>query len=209
MASLLRRQHRPYPSLTAGVADQLTNASVSDINKAKFIPEGQLYAILTPEIIENCIQESKIEPDLWEDCIRAVLLGGRRILAILVLIERVHFLGNFVEIDGSHQDLHLDSRLPLPLYRLISLLESDSKADDFYRRQWEMLAPIFDGRSIHRKYDKSTVIPFTRPTKQLGEGAFGDVFMVTLPNSQHRFQGLQTKQVTKFLPTRAYLVNES
>lgn len=194
------RYHNQVPlTLAEELADRLTIVSLQNINKAQYIPEGQLDEILTSENIRICLEQSKISPNLWDDCIAAVESGGRRVFAILILVERMLFLDKFVGIDGSHIDLHLDAQLPLPNERLVRLLGSQSKAKDFYKRQWEVLAPVFDGSSIHRTYDKDTILPFTRPVKELGDGAFGVVSMITLPNTQHRFENIHTEQVLYIL----------
>ena len=175
---------------------RLKNAQIKNSESNYFLPDNGLYEILTGDVIKNCISEAEIDVSWKQPCIQAVLDGGRSLLALLILIDRVHILVTFLEMAPSLASTTLDSRFPFSeedLERIIRNEDEDARID-FYRRQWEVAAPIFCVGQPHYSYYKETIFPFVE-SKPMGAGAFGDVFTVRLPGGHHGFDFNQGRDV--------------
>lgn len=108
------------------------------------------------------------------------MYGAKKILAILLLLRQQSSIIRFIERD-QFQASKLDSKLPLSLPALEEYLPSHSVALEFYDLQWEFTYPGFSHTVLHRSLDSNTVLPFVGEPKHLGEGGFGIVSEVILP----------------------------
>lgn len=165
----------------------LKQALVKTTDTKYFLPEDCLNSILTEATITECIDQADIDRVRRRSCKEAVLHGGKKVLALLIMLERVDLILNFVETDQASRTAHLDSRLPLEQETLRRMLADDDIAIiDIQRYQWEVLAPYFREDRVHRVFRQEIIMPFVH-SKWIGSGGFGDVFEVTLPGTHHGF----------------------
>lgn len=178
----------------------------------RFVPYGSLDKLLTEDEIRTAVEESDIEVFRRDYITRVVLSGGKRVFAVLVSIDRLELIYNFIEHD-NYSAAKLDDKLPLSKADLETIfgkvnIESEleefkkSNADERKRRelqkrsrdverwarhfedkQYEYIAPSFQRKLTHRILDNRLRLPF-KTKKPIGEGGFGDVYKVTLPLTQ-------------------------
>jgi hypothetical protein len=93
------------------------NRQISDLRRPNFeakyfVPYGPLSELLTEDVVREAILGSKIEDFNKIDTIKRVVGGARRIFAILVVMEELELIYNFIEHD-QFQNAELDHKLPL------------------------------------------------------------------------------------------------
>ncbi|KAF2810677.1 kinase-like protein [Mytilinidion resinicola] len=187
----LRAQIRDIRCLVAG-------------GKDFFIPLHSLYTLVTEAIVRDALSVSSIEWYRIDGITDKIYPGGRRIFAILVMLDgRIAEITRFIELDNL-QDSPIDHKLPFSEQDLRMLVPSI--AEDFYRLQWEFCAPILSTGVEHRFLDLRTVLPFTENTK-IGEGGLGEVFRISIhPDHQNmamilpsESKGLVRKQTSEIM----------
>ena len=152
----------------------------TDNQSCCFIPQKSLYNLLTMDKIRlaltNC---NDIPPYHIDELVETILRGGRKIFAILVLLkgEEKH-ISRFVRSDGF-QRRALDNKLPFSEEALDQMLPQDA-VHDFYRLQWEFLAPTFAKGILHRVLDPRICLPFLRQRDTEKEGGFGHIYEVEI-----------------------------
>lgn len=177
----------------------LKQALVKNIDSKFYLPEEALMGILTDENVEKCVGQADIEEHCRHGCITAVLNGGKKVLALLIMLNRVEIIRNFVETDQLPRVAHLDSRLPFEQESLERILENDVDAIiDISKNQWEVMAPYFQEEQSHRAFQVDVVVPFIKSTRKAG-GGFGDIYEVTLPDTHHGFVRQQAGRVSRLI----------
>lgn len=178
----------------------LKQALVKNSDSRFFLPEQALIRIVTDENVEKCIRQADME-EIWRHgCSLAVLSGGRRVFALLIMLNRIELIRKFVETDQLPRLAHLDSRLPFERKSLERILGDDIDAiHDISKNQWEVMAPYFQEEQVHRVFQVDVVMPFVHSTWK-GGGGFGDVHEVTLPDSHHGFACQQKGHVRRPIP---------
>ena len=176
----------------------LKRAQVKTSESKYFLPFDKRDEILTDDKVRECISQAHIDLSWKEHCIQAVLRGGRSLLALLILCDRVDLLVAFLETTQSLPSSQLDSRLPLDEDALKRITQNDKNEVwiDIHRRQWEVTVPVFHVGQPHWSCPKDMILPFTE-TKPIGHGAFGEVFAVKLPKGHHGFDVQQNGDVSR------------
>ena len=183
----------------------LKQALVKNVDSKFYLPEQALLRILTDDAVEKCIRCADIEEYRRHGCIRAVLGGGRRVLALLIMLNKVEVVQKFVETDQLPRETHLDSRLPFEREALQRILGDDIDVIfDIMKTQWEVMTPYFQEDQIHRRFQADVVMPFIH-SEWKGGGGFGDVFEVTLPDTHHGFACQGKGHVRKLIALRLHL----
>lgn len=116
--------------------------------------------------------------------------GGRKTLAILVLIGMEKAILKFVETDQLQMR---DLKLPLNIAKAVEILGGSDAAEKFCEMQWEFLVPILRKDRSQRdfEYDKTT-LPFMK-SEQLKAGGFGDIFKIALYPFHQRLVDLDSR----------------
>lgn len=166
--------------------DQLFDVRIKNVEGKYFIPNKALEDVLSADKIRTCILCSSIEEIRRTDVLRVIESGGKRVFAILLLLGKESLMDNFVQNDHMLQGTNLDSKLPLHLETLETVLLDERVASEFCQRQWELLPPFFQEDRNHRTFESETVLPFIEQ-EELAQGGFGEVFKVTLDANQHAF----------------------
>lgn len=131
----------------------------------------------------------------------------RKIFALLVLVEAVPSIVDFIREDVTDQDLPLslvkhertdevyrkgeENHIPLSCFNDWSPL----KLENFLSYQWWLLATYFsppddDGVVKNYKLQDEHILPFVTPGNALGHyktGGYGKVIMVQIPSDHHNF----------------------
>ena len=128
------------------------------------------------KVIGSCDLPVFRKPEIVE----IVMRGARRILAILTVLRHENMFLRFIATDHFRK-IDLDSKLPLSLTDLSKILEMAVVAKEFYDVQWAFVPPEFTYSAIHRSLDANTILPFIGEPKELGEGGFGVITEVNLP----------------------------
>ncbi|KAG9195323.1 hypothetical protein G6011_00444 [Alternaria panax] len=169
---------------------------------AKFHPP------LSPERIKGYAKRVCIATE-EEERGRTRIKSFRKIFALLVLVEAVPSIVDFVREDVSDQDLPLtlvryqgtdelyrkgdENRVPLRCFSDWSPL----KLENFQNYQWWLLATYFsppdaDGVVKNYKLQDEHILPFVTPKNALDQcfdktGGYGKVIMVQIPSDHHNF----------------------
>ncbi|KAF4494291.1 kinase [Fusarium agapanthi] len=101
-----------------------------------------------------------------------VLHNGVRLFSILSLMESLELISEFI----SHRAL--DNRLPLT--DKAELLRIAPGSDSFFDLQWEFFPWAFEKDCGHLIFSDATILPFLSD-QQIGEGADGEISVVTIP----------------------------
>ncbi|KAH8882492.1 kinase-like protein, partial [Thozetella sp. PMI_491] len=149
-----------------------------------YIPATELEKALSAENVKDAVVESKIQPYKQDEVVQAILHGGKKIFAVLLLIDEAKCFVNFLGHDHL-QNTPLDAKLPYTQPELDTIL-GEAAGVLFHRTQWQVLAPVFRGDLSHRVFDKATILPFIHNVK-IGNGAFGTVYEVVL-DARHQVQ---------------------
>lgn len=158
---------------------------VRNVESRYFVPQKAVHDLMTQEKVGQVVSEAEFKREHVEELTQEIMKGCRKIFAVLVLIRLPQSLLAFVE-DDQLQSSILDQKLPFPLSKLQALLPTDDAADEFYQQQWEFAAPVFTGGSFPRVLHQDLILPFIEQ-KEVGEGGFGIVSVVTIEPSHHTF----------------------
>lgn len=171
---------------------KILRLSAKSLDGRNFFPEKDLAALPEDEL-RLAVYASVEEVYRRDEAVQLVLRGGRKVFAVLTILNEEPMLVSFLETDTALSK-SLDSRLPIAESALLSLFANSAHGDviakEFFDRQWEFIAPLFRPNISHRVFDDMTVMPFVWGSKiSAGEGAFGYVDKVTL---HARHQGFET-----------------
>lgn len=158
---------------------------VKTASDAVFIPDYHLEDIVSIAAIDKILSELWSADNFYKgrEVSQLIAEGGRKTFAILVLLGKEKAIFDFV-VNDQYQ--LLDAKLPLEKEKAMSILGDEKDSEDFYRTQWEFLAPILRKDRSHRKFEHcDTILPFLDQRK-LDRGGFGDIYTITLhPFQQH------------------------
>ena len=149
-----------------------------------FIPHGKLRDIMRPDMIKATLKESNITPFYAESALKAVITGGRKLFAVLVLMRRPELITNFIKGD-NFQPVQLDHQLPLDTQTLKTLLKDNTAVTEFDQRQWELTAPVFTASIPERHLPKKIILPFLHDEK-IGGGSYSSVYEIRIEASHQR-----------------------
>jgi hypothetical protein len=144
----------------------------------KFIPEGLVDELVSPEVVRRAFKIG--EPsDKEQLLIDFVLERARRVFAVAVWakVDVKRAMGWF-----KHNDID-DLKLP------IKVQTSEWKSrwrSEFYDEQWRFFAAVFVTTSFSHDFDEARVLPFTSMSSVSDEGAFGEVYKVTVHQNHMR-----------------------
>jgi hypothetical protein len=165
------------------LARSIRNLRRRNAHNKPYIPLRSLYKILTLDRVCEELKEAAIDWYHVEEVSRQIVKDGRRIFAILVLINRVSHVKTFLERDRLQ-----DCLLPFNVQGLRNFEDEDRTfAVEFHSRQWELLAPCFSRGTICRQVDERCPLPFCKE-KMVGDGAFGTVHEISL-DADHQSPG--------------------
>jgi hypothetical protein len=194
----------------------------------KFVSKAKLRNVITADAVtrELTRTSAKFQPPLSPEQIKSYaktvcvatekeqkgktkIKSFRKIFALLVLVEAVPSIVDFVREDVADQDLPLtlvknhgtdefyrkgdENRDPLSCFSDWSPL----KRENFQSYQWWLLATYFsppddDGVVKNYKLQDEHILPFVTPENDLGHcsdktGGYGKVIMVQIPSDHHDF----------------------
>ncbi|KAF8242912.1 kinase-like protein [Wilcoxina mikolae CBS 423.85] len=163
--------------------EKLLNLEVETVDKRRFTPEKYLDQALTESEIKRVLSGDRFKRAFYKqgELTQLILEGGRKLLGILILIEREEAILNFLQRDRL-QGLALDSKLPLDLEDSKAILENAYGVDtavEFCDMQWKVLAPILRNDRSHRVFEDCTILPFIK-CEDWAPGGFGDISKMML-----------------------------
>ena len=145
-----------------------------------FIPQGELYALLSQEVILEELRKNKFPPEDLLEVAALLVKAGRKIFAILVEIDEVDYIADFLSnglLDGKLEFRDED----------LEKFNNPGLIVKFLKFQWDYLAPLWgDGSSSHKSLSTKSILPFTEE-KFLSEGSSGKAFVVTLKSTHQGF----------------------
>lgn len=160
-----------------------------------FYPNDLIRGVMTEDSIRNALLDNnptlgvRIPIEHVDSAVRGILQGAQRIFGILVLIRQASLITKFIESD-NYQPSGRDNGLPFPRSYLNKMFRDSNTSLEFFNKQWSFSAPIFSRTVFVRSLEKKTVLPFTI-NKRLGEGAFGEVFDINIPEGHYMFSHSQ------------------
>ncbi|KAK7943798.1 uncharacterized protein PG986_012911 [Apiospora aurea] len=161
-----------------------------------FVPRQALLKKLSQDVVKRELRGT-VPLHQLDEMAHTVFRRGRLIFAILVLIDRLHYMINFIEDDQLQQD-QLDHKLPFGLQALQNIMMKPIDATRFHEKQWEITAPKFRSFVLRRHLAYDTILPFRSEVK-IGQGGFGDVYRITIDSAHQRFDALIHQLVRKDL----------
>ena len=146
-----------------------------------FYPHQAVHELITPKVVYEILGDSTFKPYAIESAAKYLFdIGGRRIFAILALIQRPHLFLDFIK-DDQLQRGDPDHKLPFKKGQLNHLLPSPT-SEEFWDKQWEFTAPFFSDSVFARVLPDEFVLPFLKE-EDLGEGALGRVYNIQIEQS--------------------------
>ena len=146
-----------------------------------FYPHQAVHELISPRVIHEIFTDQKLEPFAIDSAVQYLAdVGGSRIFAILILIQRPHLFLEFIK-DDQLQRRDPDHKLPYKKEELKHLLPSPT-SEEFWDKQWEFTAPFFLESVVARVLPNEFVLPFLKEN-DLGEGSFGRVSNVQIEQS--------------------------
>lgn len=151
---------------------------MAHLPERSFVPQKQLYKLLGRDRVSTVIHATDSIPiHRADNVVDIIAKGGRKVFAILSLLKGEEGrIVNFISHDQFQQS-SLDAKLPFSLEMLQDIIPDI--AAEFYRTQWDLVAPVFSRGVVHRELHDSTRLPFTREVL-IGDGGFGDVYEIEL-----------------------------
>lgn len=179
------------------LADELYRAQRSNASGKDFLPAGALRRVIRPDVVRRALQESHADVQLLEDAER-ICRSYRNIFAILVLVDMVHRIADFLLCNLDDTCLPMpdigttDARaLPTPLleneaWMAVTRTWRRRDMDYFKTYQWRVLAPVFTAQGPEYRLCPSHVLPFVESHEQ-AEGGFATVYRVRIHPDHHDF----------------------
>jgi hypothetical protein len=161
------------------IKQRLCNLRVTTASELQFVPWKDLERTLNEETIVELLRDVGIEIYQRTETLEAILHGGRRVFAILCILQREAAIMHFLELD-SFLTKTIDSGLPFDEQTLQRIMPADYRK--FYDTQWQFCAPIFGANMHHRHLNSQTILPFVK-VEAIASGAFGKVSRVFLRGS--------------------------
>lgn len=156
--------------------ESIRSLRIPNVFGKHFVPFQQLDSLVTADFVQQALNTSGVKVYERDEIQEAILNGGKRVFAILSVIEKeeliARFSGNDNFLKGS-----LDSKLPVDEDALRRIIPDDYRA--FYDTQFEFCAPIFGANLHHRLLHDNCILPFTK-VEEKGKGFFGVVSTATL-----------------------------
>lgn len=146
-----------------------------------FINPQDLRVLLTKDAIKKAVNECHFEEHDLPGIVSKIHDQGITIFAILVWMKEEDAVLNFIEHDA------MDARLPIEEGRAKEIVPDFG--EHFSREvQWEFLPRTFEKNmsNNHVRIRKEVILPFIEESP-LGEGSFGDVFLMSVVPSQQQF----------------------
>lgn len=153
----------------------------SSDRRSSFVPEEALDKTITTAAIRAALRDSGAQPHREPENIESISQGGKKTFAILICIYKAARIVNFIE-NEQLQRTGIDSKLPYGSKADLERTLPKIDAVDFFEKQWEFTAPIFQRRSGHRCLYERTIFPFVE-SKFHDEGSFGNVYKEKLHRS--------------------------
>lgn len=172
--------------LSLAICQELDALDIENFEHRSFIPFEKLQQLFTREKVEKLLETSDVKFYDREDIAKAILDGGRKVFAILASIQEISAITRFVERD-SFGGNPLDARLPFDETALAPIFPQEHARRSFFRKQWRFLAPSFHADQSHRTLSEHTITPFVS-SKRFTDGAYGDIYRVTVEGSHHNIQ---------------------
>lgn len=146
-----------------------------------FYPHQAVHDLVMSENVHGLLKHNKLKPYMIDSAVHYLIkIGGRRIFAILALIQRPHLFSAFIENDQLQRG-DPDHKLPFKKEQLKDLLPPTT-LEDFWDKQWEFTAPFFSESVFARVLPDEFVLPFLKE-EELGEGSLGRVYTVQIEQS--------------------------
>jgi hypothetical protein len=154
----------------------------------QFLPKDEMERIMCPERVKTILTEAGInDVDVEQDiCGEGKPQKLIKILTILSLIEEPQYIIEFLKYGV------FDDQLPItPAAELFSKWRLPD-ADNFYNRQYVVLAPVLDFTTMdHKTFAPGIPMPFLNPLAWTSQGRHGQVCKVKI-HDQHQKWGART-----------------
>lgn len=160
------------------LSETLRGLELKTYSGQTIIPHNLLDQALTVDAINDLLSSNEFQRAFYkrEELTQLLLNGGKKTIAVLLLIQRPTSILKFLERDMLQ---NLDSRLPLTVDELRQILEDGTAAEEFYQTQWSLLAPILQKNRSHRIFEENTPLPYIK-SEPVAKGGYGNIFKVTL-----------------------------
>ncbi|MCJ1459965.1 hypothetical protein MMC28_010344 [Mycoblastus sanguinarius] len=176
--------------------EQISELQCCNVEGKLFVPEGTLDQVLTTATVQSAVHQcglysyshlgyKKLE------IVRAVIPGGRKVFAILVLMNKLDLIAKFAESD-TLQGANVDSKLPYERSALHSIF-SGPGTDRFYHTQWMFAVPHFRRGMGHLHLSDETIMPIIDIQIQ-GYRGLSDVSLLTFHPNHSDFAVSSSKE---------------
>ncbi|KAI1074718.1 kinase-like protein [Whalleya microplaca] len=162
----------PAEDTSVPLKDILKRLRKDNVDKRSYIPLHLFYSKTSKRAIRHSLDQNDIPKVHRDEVADRIFKHGRKILAILILIDKVKFVLKFIE-----QAQLQDQKLPLKTKDLCEILGDEDIAKDFYQKQWELLAPEFCLGTLTDPVPGRVALPFLED-KWIGKGHFANVYEI-------------------------------
>ena len=150
-----------------------------DAGKESFFMLEQLRGIVTEALVAE-VTASYIPDYRHEKDVEAIVRDGVRLFCILVLMNRVDQVQNFL----AHSTL--DRQLPIIEETEFLRIAPDLNILFYTEIQWQFFPWVFQRDSCHLIIRDRIILPFTKED-ELAEGSGGNISIATIPALQQKF----------------------
>lgn len=163
---------------------ELDRSMTKNCDGAEYLPQLDLFDILTTTKIESVLRESESKSHQIADTVKQIFQGARKTFAILILSNCAGRIREFIQSSNPH-GFPVDGKLP---YEHNEDLESFGltkvERQSFFRNQWKVIAPVLDfdcvlPMSLH----EDILLPFQPMDGKdtlLAKGGFGEVHNIVI-----------------------------
>lgn len=170
----------------------IVGMQVTGYDYKNFVPYHVLEATFTRERVLSLLTEiTEIQFHHREELADAVVHSGLRLFAILVDIEKLSLLEQFLKFD-NFASRDYDGQLPMDPHNLTKILGEDNSEviDIFCRQQWTYLPLDIRKNRLCRIINPQIILPFEKVDDLAlkSAGAFGKISVVKIYSRDPSFQ---------------------
>jgi hypothetical protein len=151
----------------------IKNLRRQNADRRYYVPLSAFYHTITYQHVRKVLVSAGIEKYHLDETAKRILADGRKIFAILLLIDQPALVANFIDEDQLQDHL-----LPFD-EKVLGEISSNLEIKEFMEKQGEFLTPTFTIGTFTRFTNDTAALPFTKDS-EIGRGHHSNVFEIAI-----------------------------